>query len=314
MINFSSKKQHFLSIIATLVIVNLTLQTSFAQNKIDLFIKPSDTLNSSKFKTLVISQSAITATGLIGLHQLWYKNYPQSSFHFINDNADWLQMDKMGHVFTAYHIGRASAESYQWAGASKKSQLIYGATLGFTFLTIVEIFDGYSAEWGASSGDLIANTAGTALYIGQELLWNEQRITPKFSFHTTKYAELRPNILGKSFSEQILKDYNGQSYWLSANVKSFFKTAEIPKWINLAVGFGADGMLAGNESTIVPILTTQPERFRQFYLSFDVDLSKIKTKSHLLKTLFSVFNTIKIPAPTIEIRSSGQLKWHAFYF
>ena len=41
--------------------------------------------------------------------------------------------------------------------------------------------DGYSAEWGASSGDIIANALGTGLYISQELLWKEQRITPKFS-------------------------------------------------------------------------------------------------------------------------------------
>jgi hypothetical protein len=36
-------------------------------------------------------------------------------------------------------------------------------------------------------------------------VWNEQRITPKFSFHTTQYAQYRPNVLGSSFVEQILK-------------------------------------------------------------------------------------------------------------
>jgi hypothetical protein len=52
--------------------------------------------------------------------------------------------------------------------------------------------------------DIIANAAGTALYVSQELIWQEQRIT-KFSFHTTKYASFRPSVLGSSFSEQILK-------------------------------------------------------------------------------------------------------------
>ena len=285
-----------------------------AQNKIDTFLTPTDSLNKDKLKTVVITQTVASAAGLVGLHQLWYKNYPQSNFHFINDNGEWLQMDKIGHVFASYHIGRASAESFRWAGASKKSQLLYGATLGFAFLSVVEIFDGYSAEWGASSGDLIANTAGTVLYVGQELLWNEQRITPKFSFHTTKYAALRPNVLGSSFTEQILKDYNGQTYWLSGNLKSFFKTTEIPKWLNLAVGYGADGMISGNDQFINNSLPLNQTRTRQFYLSFDVDLTKISTKSHILKTFFSIFNTIKIPAPTIEINSSGKFYWHAFYF
>jgi hypothetical protein len=294
-----------------LVFFNNTLSS---QNKIDNFLKPSDSLNKSKLKTLVISQSVLVTAGLIGLNQLWYKNYPKSDFHFINDNAEWLQMDKMGHVFAAYHISRTSAESFKWAGASKKSQLIYGATLGFAFLSVVEVFDGYSAEWGASTGDVLANTSGTLLYIGQELLWKEQRITPKFSFHTTHYAPARPNVLGSSITEQILKDYNGQTYWLSANLKSFFKTAEIPKWLNLAVGYGADGMITGNETSVNNNFLPKHTRFRQFYLSLDVDLTKINTKSHVLKTFFSIFNTIKIPAPTVEINSSGKFSWHAFYF
>jgi hypothetical protein len=36
-------------------------------------------------------------------------------------------------------------------------------------LTIVEVFDGFSAEWGASTGDLIANATGTALYVSARI-------------------------------------------------------------------------------------------------------------------------------------------------
>jgi hypothetical protein len=89
-------------------------------------------------------------------------------------------------------------------------------------LTAVEVLDGFSSEWGASSGDIIANASGTA-FVSQELLWKEQRITPKFSFHTTQYAQYRPNVLGSSLAEQMLKDYNGQTYWLSVNLHSFYK-------------------------------------------------------------------------------------------
>jgi hypothetical protein len=52
----------------------------------------------------------------------------------------------------------------------KKQQLYMVLVLGCFFLTIVEVFDGFSAEWGASTGDLIANATGTALYVSQELL------------------------------------------------------------------------------------------------------------------------------------------------
>ena len=181
-------------------------------------------------------------------------------------------------------------------------------------MTAVEVFDGYSSQWGFSYGDLAANAGGTALYVAQELVWNEQRIVPKFSFHTTEYASARPNVLGSSFPEQILKDYNGQTYWLSANLHSFFKQSKIPKWLNIAVGYGAEGMITGEDELVNTVFFSEKERTRQFYLSFDADLTKIKTKSHVLKTIFSLVNTIKIPAPTFEIKSSGGSKFHFLYF
>jgi len=284
--------------------------SSVAQSRLNTFLEPSDTLNIKRRNLVIVSESVLTSAALIGLNQLWYADYEKSSFHFKNDNADWLQMDKAGHIYSSYHLGRLSAEMLDWSGVSKKNQLIYGAGYGFVFLTAVEVFDGYSAEWGFSWGDVAANATGTALYVSQELLWDEQRIIPKFSFHTTKYANQRPELLGESFTEQILKDYNGQTYWLSANLHTFAKTSKIPKWLNLAVGYGAEGMLSSKKNDLMQ----NDDRFRQFYLSFDVDLSKIETNSHFLKTIFSLFNTIKIPAPTFEINSLGRSKFHVLYF
>jgi len=285
-----------------------------AQHSIETFLKPSDTLYRNRLTTLVISETAIGAGTLIGLNQVWYADYPHSNFHFINDNAEWLQMDKMGHFFSTYHLGRFGANALQWSGASKKSQLLYGSTLGLAFLTTVEVFDGYSANWGASMGDVMANVSGTALYVSQELLWNEQRIVPKFSFHTTPYASRRPAVLGSSLSEQILKDYNGQTYWLSANIYSFTKLSKIPKWLNLAIGYGAEGMITGKDEFVNTIFLPEHERYRQFYLSLDVDLTKIETKSHFVKTILTIFNTLKIPAPAFEIKGNGGSKLHLIYF
>lgn len=291
-----------------------TTSILFAQNTFDSYFKTSDTLNKKRLNTVFISEAVIGTATLVGLNQAWYANYPKSDFHFINDNAEWLQMDKAGHIFSAYHLGSFGAYALKWSGCDKKSQLLYGATLGLAFLTTVEVFDGYSSEWGASLGDVAANVSGTALFVSQELLWKEQRIVPKFSFHTTPYASARPNVLGSSVSEQILKDYNGQTYWLSANIHSFFKQSKIPKWLNVAVGYGAEGMITGNDGLVNTVFLPESERYRQFYLSFDVDLTKIKTKSHFVKTLLTIFNTIKIPAPTFEIRGNGTSKVHLVYF
>jgi len=287
----------------------LTFQLSAQQN--NSFWQKSDTLHIKKRNTVIITESVLGVGTLIALNQLWYADFPKSKFHFINDNNEWKQLDKVGHLLTSYHIGKVGMDVLNWSGVSKKNQLIYGATVGFTFLTAVEIFDGYSKQWGASWGDVLANASGTGLLIGQELLWNEQRITPKYSFHQTTYAAMRPAILGDTFLEQTLKDYNGQTYWLSANIWSFAKNSKIPKWINLAVGYGADGMLYG-EPTINNQFLQNP--YRQYYLSLDVDLTKIKTKSKFLKNLFSTLSFIKIPAPTLEINSKGTVKFHYLYF
>jgi hypothetical protein len=289
-------------------------QSILAQNSFDNFLKPSDSLNQKRQNGVFISEAILASGALVGLNQLWYADYPRSNFHFINDNAEWMQMDKVGHLYSSYHISRFGAEALNWSGASKNNQLIYGASLGFVFLTAVEVMDGYSEEWGASMGDVFANASGTALYVSQELIWKEQRITPKFSFHTTQYPNYRPDLLGNSLHEQILKDYNGQTYWFSANLYSFSKKSSIPKWLNIALGYGADGMIGKNDVKNSLIIPAKQQNYRQFYLSLDLDLTKISTKSHFLKTIFSVLNTVKIPAPALEYSPQKGFKFHALYF
>jgi len=287
--------------------------SSFGQIDKNNFFKPSDTLNISRRNAVIITETSLATLTLIGLNKLWYNDFPRSKFHTIDDSNEWLQMDKFGHVFSAYQLGKAGADILNWSGVSKKNQLIYGSTLGFTFLTAVEIFDGYSKEWGFSWSDIAANAAGTGLYIGQELLWKEQRIVLKYSFHRTKYAKQRPDILGENLLQEALKDYNGQTYWLSANLNSFIKDSKLPKWLNLAIGYGADGMVSGTNE-IVDNLFTNQNRIRQYYISFDVNLTRIRTESNLLKTIFSIINVIKIPMPTIEFNSNNRVVFHLFYF
>lgn len=294
------------------IIFVLITSLSYSQSKLNSFLTPSDTLNKPRRNALIIAEASIVTASLIGLNQLWYSDYERSKFHTINDNNEWLQMDKIGHVFTSYQVGRLASQALNWSGVSKRDQLIYGATLGFGFLTAVEILDGYSSEWGFSWGDVMANASGTSLYVGQELLWKEQRIALKFSFHQTKYANDRPDKLGDGFLEQVLKDYNGQTYWLSANLHSFFKESKIPKWLNVAVGYGANGMLTAVKDVDNELLTNK-NRTRQYFLSFDVNLSNIRTKSRFLKSAFDVLNVIKIPFPALEF-SKNRCVFHLFYY
>lgn len=281
------------------------------------FFVPSDTLNKNRF-WLATSIAAVGYTGtVIGLNELWYKDYPRSDFHFFNDNDSWLQMDKMGHALTSYQLGRYGYKVLKWSGVSEKKALWYGGGFGLFFLTTIEVMDGYSSEWGFSHGDAIANVSGTALFWTQQLLWEEQRMQLKFSYSPSDYAIYRPETLGSGGVESMLKDYNGQTIWLSINPSSFFnKEDPFLPWLNVAIGYGANGMTGGTSNPDfnaegVPL--PDYNRYRQLYLSFDIDLTRIPVKSPALKTLFSVVGFIKIPAPAIEF-SQGKAQWHWMHF
>ncbi|WP_460879124.1 DUF2279 domain-containing protein [Pontibacter rugosus] len=195
---------------------------------------------------------------------------------------------------------------------AREKAILYGGLLGVALQTPIEIFDGYQADYGASVGDMVANTAGSAAVVAQELAWQEIRIMPKYSFHTTRYADMRPNVLGSNLGEQALKDYNGQTYWLSVDVGAFLKEeTKYPKWLNVAVGYGAEEMVYNDpEANAAAGLGT----YRQFYLSPDLNLMHFKGRSKVWNTALYVLSIIKIPAPALEYNRKNGLKLHPLYF
>ena len=285
-----------------------------------------DDLRPNKKRIRLITAINIAGYGgsLIAFNQAWYANYPRSSFHFFNDNAEWLQVDKIGHGWAAYNTGKASAAMWQWAGLSQKKAALIGGFSGAAYLTVIEILDGFSSQWGFSWGDMTANVVGSGLFISQELLWQEQRIQYKFSFHRNTYDEpmldkRADDLFGKSWYERMLKDYNAQAYWLSANLKSFFKQSNLPAWLNIAAGYGADGMFGGFENKWTdaqgnPVTRYDIQRKRQFYLAPDIDFTKIKTNKKWLRTVFTFLNAFKCPAPALMLDSKGKFKAYAVYF
>ena len=277
-------------------------------------------------RLLIVGGSSLAGYGssLIILNRYWYKNYPRTHFHFFNDDPEWLQMDKAGHAFTAYTLGKLAANAWQWTGAGTEKSVWIGGMSGFAYQTIVELLDAYSSKWGFSKGDMAADMLGTAMFMTQEFLWKEQRITMKFSAHPVHYGndptlEMHTRALfGDAFLERIIKDYNGQTYWMSANIDAFFKGA-LPQWLNMAVGYGAENMYAGRGNWWegkdgIFYDYKQIPRIRRFFLAPDIDLTRIPVNGKVMRTILQIFNMIKIPAPALEINGRGKIKLHALYF
>lgn len=264
-----------------------------------------------------VAAATLYAASMAGLYNLWYADYPRSNFHFINDCDEWMGIDKLGHITSAYWIGRVGYESLRWAGLSEGKAIWYGGTWGWVYLTSVEIFDGFSAEWGASACDLASNTAGAFLFIGQQLGWHDQRILLKFSFHPTDYAQYRPDLLGETPIQRVFKDYNGQTYWLSLNLRSFLgKESKFPWWINLAFGYGANGMLGASENPAEIDGEPLPEydRYPRYLFSLDIDMTRIPVKKPGMKILLDAIGVIKIPFPALEFNPNEKVRFHPIYF
>ncbi len=233
-------------------------------------------------------------------------------------------MDKAGHIFSAYFEGKYSRELWRWSGLPRKQQIWIGGLSGFTYQSVIEVLDGFSEEWGFSWSDMGANAIGSALLISQELAWDEQRIQLKFSTHPATYPEgildeKARQLFGRSFPARALKDYNAQTYWASVNLYAFNKNTWLPRWLNIAVGYGADGMYGGRDNTWTDAHGVKYDyssipRIRQFYLSPDIDFTRIRSRKKSVRVLFQVLNMMKFPAPTLEINSLGKVKLHAIYF
>ena len=266
----------------------------------------------NKENILKASLISATTTSYVGLYNLWYKKYPQSSFHFFNDFNEWNQIDKIGHVYSSYHVAR---KSHLFLKKRKISESLFKASAySFLYMVGIEVFDGFSKQWGFSNYDLISNLIGTTLYYGQEKKLKRQALKLKFSSHQTGFAKYRPSLLGENSLERIFKDYNGQTYWLNFDFNTRLQEKlKIFKFLNLSIGYSIDGFTgARNNPNLDCLDCNNLERQSQFILSFDIDLSEIEIKNKFLKLIVNSFSIIKLPAPAVLFQNNSQFKWLYF--
>jgi hypothetical protein len=278
----------------------LSLNCSQAQ----FFVK-SDSLNKSRVLASSIFTTSSWAASTIGLSQIWYKDYEKTNLHSFNDSKNWLQMDKAGHLYATYHFSEQVSKLYRWSGVNKRKSAIIGSSAAFGYQFSIEMLDGYSSEWGFSWSDLLANSLGSSLYLGQELAFEKQVFKLKFSYFPSDYAHYRPHVLGSNFQEKLLKDYNAQRYWLSFSPVFFLKKTKFPRYINLALGYSIDQKLVGDKEFYQTAdgLNSFSSK-REFILSLDIDVKELNIKKQWLKSLLAPFNSIKIPFPALVWRGN----------
>ncbi len=302
----------------------------------------ADSLNQPRVVAITGIAGGAYSGMLYFLTQLWYPKTARAPFHYFDDRKEWLQMDKVGHTFGGYFESNWLAHAYQWAGVPRNKARWIGIGYGMVLQGTLEVLDGHSAKWGFSKSDIAANTLGCSIYLAQELAWSEQKICLKVSNtpvnyspsatmtsndkqYTTTLKARGTELYSNNYIQSFLKDYNAQTLWLSGNLHALLPEGNnVPEWLNLAVGYGANDLYSGfdygweDEKTGAKFTYANnphiPTRYRQYYLSFDIDLTRIKTKSPFLQTILGGFNILKIPSPTLEYNAGGANKGFRGYW
>lgn len=258
--------------------------------------------------------SAGVAGALYTFDQAWYSGFERGPMRAFNDGDEWLQVDKYGHAFSGYTLTHWGHALFGRCGGNDRAAMWAAAGVSLAFTTGIELLDGTSAQWGFSWWDMAANVLGTGLYVGQHLGWGDQRFRLKISARHTGYAALRPELLGSGPAERLLKDYNGMTIWLTALPGPLFRTERIPSWLGVSFGAGGEGMLTASPPSPGDAPSAWPQRYRRFFLAPDIDLTRIRTRSKVLRTAFTVLSIVKVPAPALEFRGNGRVVAHWFYF
>lgn len=300
---------------AILIVALFQTFSTMGRSQNNFTVNYPDTINPKRLYTTIGTEVGAYVSGLSFLSLIWYKDQERVKFHFYDDSRGYLQMDKAGHGYGAYRYSHSAYYALRWAGVDKKRSLVFGGPIGLLFQTPVEIFDGLYEGWGFSWTDMLANTVGAGFFSVQEALFDEQLILMKYSYSPSIYPDYHTH-LGETQLERFFLDYNAHTYWLSCNLQRITGINKIPGWLNLALGYSANGMIYEFRNPEYYMGKPFPhlERYRQYIFSLDVDCSRIPTRNKTLIKVFRAINLIKIPFPAIEYNRVDGIKARGLYF
>jgi hypothetical protein len=270
------------------VVVVLLIWLSLTNTNV--YGQTQDSLSSRRLTTrqkIVIGGLAVQQVASFYVqYQWWWKNdYHKFNFEpdgFVNNYS--LGVDKLGHFYTSYMYFHSLNEIMKWAKFSQRTRLITSTALPLAWAISIEIGDGFSS-YGYSWDDLISNSLGIGLGALQERFPYMKNFKVKFSYYPSQYF-VDNHFKGWSLTD----DYRSHFYWLAFDVHNLLpKPAKRywPAFLNIAVGYGVD---------------KNTPRFgdptnREFGISFDWNLSSIRTRNESVTLVKEIIDYIHFPAP-----------------
>ena len=230
----------------------------------------------------------------------WWSGERAPHFFF---HADWdlefRDQDKFGHMLGGYHLARIGYAGLREACVGEKKAIIWSATYAALFQLQIEIFDGKFRKYGFSYADMIANTAGQAMAVAQELRPSLRAIKPTFSYHKTRAlkngvnAELRPSL-----------DYSGQTYWFSADMSELLPDGAKRYWPSF-IRFSAGHSITDWINPDPPGNAQRAQR--KILLSLDFDPEKLPGNAPLWKSIKHTLSYYHFPSPALQLTPNFKL-------
>ena len=229
-------------------------------------------------------------------------------FHTFNDwyNAD-LNVDKLGHIWSAQAYVQATYHMFRWANMSQWNAMFWSSGLAFLYQLEMEITDGLFEKWGFSWWDVASNTVGSVWPNLQRIYPALQPVMIKMSYHPS--ASVKKGWVEHDY----LRDYDGFTYWLALTVEDLLPREAKPywpDWLGVAVGYGANNTMLGDGIYNSKNGVGQGEQ--EWYIALDYDLRKLPGDSKFLRWLKESFNIFHFPAPAVRITPSAV--YYGLYF
>lgn len=284
----------------------LKSQIDFDKTKISLLPdkeKPKKTYKVDPLKLTIVGVLGVGAFTALHVYysNTWWKDQAKY-FKYAEDGFYARNVDKVSHIYTANLITEGSSMAYEWAGIHPKKALLYGIITSLAYETYIEINDGFAPNWGFDWIDMGANIFGAIYPVLQRESDVLNHINFKWSFN--------PKWLEKKVTQKddLLDDYTNMTFWLSVNPEFIFPKSVTegkyyPNFLAIALGLSIK-----NASHTFGSLNAYDE----WFLAFDIDITKLPGKSDFLKKLKKLLNFYHIPTPAVRFSPSGI--WYGLYF
>jgi hypothetical protein len=211
-----------------------------------------------------------TGTAVVAAYgyHAWWRDGFTSNFRTQREggfgrDTEFMGIDKLGHVYSAYVGVRAMSALFETMGNTPEDARRLAAWTTWGTMTGIEVLDGFSREYRFSHEDFIANTVG--VLFGYALAANpewDDVIDFRLFYRQTPLSNWDP-----------IGDYPGQRYYLVAKADGVRALRDVPvlRYLEFGIGYGAPGVDTPDEWSLHDFA----QRRREVFVQVGLNLSRV---------------------------------------